>query len=75
MTQEDRAKVATALHLLNEAQSLVNSAASELCSVPGFGKEWSESSKIHDIVKRYWHRVNSRRIGLQERSQQKAVTS
>lgn len=75
MTAEERVKVQTALHLIQEAQGLINQAACELCSVNGFSREWSASGKVYEQVKRYWHRVNSRRVGLLEHEARKAVTS
>ena len=68
MNAESETKVRNALDLLQEAQSLVNQAAAELCSVDGFGREWSKSAKVHDAIKAYWHQVNCRRIGLSERA-------
>ncbi len=75
MTPHEREKVQTALHLIQEAQSLINQAASELCSVNGFANEWSASGKVYERIKRYWHVVNSRRSWLLDRAARKAVTS
>ena len=68
MTDEERVHVQRALDLIQQAQLLINAAAQELCPVNGFANEWSASAKVHDNIKRYWHRVNSRRVGLAQRS-------
>lgn len=52
------------LRIIQEAQSLSNEAARELCPVHGFADEWSESVIVHDAIKAYWHQVNSRLMQL-----------
>jgi hypothetical protein len=41
LSPEDLANVELCLQLLQQAQSLVDSAAQALCPVPGFGNQWS----------------------------------
>lgn len=60
--------VQEALRIIQDAQNLINHAAQELCPVDGFADEWSESVMVHDAIKEYWHRVNSRLRHLQSRS-------
>ncbi len=67
MNGEDIERVRTALHHIQEAQHLIDSAAQALCPVAGFGDEWSASAAVHDRIKAYWHRVSNR---LRERLQQ-----
>ena len=64
MTTEHEEKVRECLALLQEAQTLVNAAASALCSVPGFANEWSGLSKPYETIKSHWHKVAARREKL-----------
>lgn len=68
LTEEEVAKVRSALQLIEEAQHTINYAAQELCSVRGFADEWSGSHAIHDAIKGYWHIVNARLDGLRHRN-------
>lgn len=65
LTEQERQKVRNALACLQQAQYLVDDAARELCSVNGFAREWSDLAKLHDQVKRRWHRIEPRRVTLQ----------
>ena len=60
LSDEDIAKVRRALDIIQEAQNMVNAAAREICSVPGFAKQWSGSRKPYEAVKGYWYRLNDR---------------
>jgi len=57
-------KVQKSLNLLEEAQGLINEAASELSSVDGFADQWSELGKLYDQVKATWHLVDQRQSQL-----------
>jgi hypothetical protein len=60
LSAEHAEHVYEALRIIQEAQSLINEAARQLCPVDGFAEEWSESVVVHDAIKTYWHQVNSR---------------
>ncbi|MGB7329261.1 MAG: hypothetical protein WBD31_30550 [Rubripirellula sp.] len=64
LDQESVDRVRAALELIHQAQLLINHAAQELCPVSGFADEWSKSAEVHDLVKSYWHEVNSRLIEI-----------
>jgi hypothetical protein len=64
MTAEHEEKVRNCLDLLQEAQSLVNQAAQQLCSVPGTADEWSDLSEPIDCIKKHWYKIESRRQAL-----------
>jgi hypothetical protein len=61
-TAEERVRMALAL--IEEAQSLINCAAQELCDVRGMCPEWEGSRRVHDTIKLYWQRVNRKFQGL-----------
>jgi hypothetical protein len=67
LTSEEQDRVRDALDKLQAAQYLIDDAAQALCPVNGFAREWSASGKVHDAVKRYWHRVEARRQQLTPR--------
>lgn len=61
MQPQDEAKVQHCLALLEEAQGLINQAASALCSVPGFADEWAGLSEPYDCVKSHWYKIEHQR--------------
>lgn len=63
-TDHQFAGVLRSLDLIQRAQLLINDAASELCSCPGFADEWSQSGDVHQTVKDYWYVVDARRSQL-----------
>lgn len=60
LAEDDIAKVRRALDIIQEAQNLVNAAAREICSVPGFSREWSDSRRPYEVVRDYWYKLNGR---------------
>lgn len=58
-------KVTSALQKIEEAQGIINEAASELSSVDGFADEWGKVCGLYDQVKEVWYVVDGRRIALQ----------
>lgn len=64
LSTDEQAHVRECLDLIEEAQGLINRAASALCPVRGFADVWGEASDVYETVKHYWHRVNARRGGL-----------
>jgi ribosomal protein L37AE/L43A len=52
--------VRSCLAILQEAQDLCNTAAQELCPVPGFADQWSKLSAPYDAVKAAWYLVHNR---------------
>lgn len=53
-------RVRAALAHLQEAQSLVDRAGQELCSVVGLCPEWTRLGKLYDQVKRHWWAVSTK---------------
>lgn len=64
LTDEECTRVRRALDIIEQAQNLINLAASELCPVQGFADEWSAAYQVHDTVKDYWCLVERRRQHL-----------
>lgn len=62
LTSVDRAKVQRCLDLLEAAQNLIESAAQQLCPVPGFADEWSALDK--QCVKDQWYMVRNRLLEI-----------
>jgi len=60
LSPEEQAKVQEALHLIEAAQSTILSAQHALCPLEGFGDLWTATSRVHDTIKKHWHRVNDR---------------
>lgn len=64
LSPEHRLKVRRCLDILQAAQNLINEAAAELCPVPGFADQWSESAKPYQAVKDYWYLVENHLLTL-----------
>ena len=64
MNQADLDRVRHCLDLLQQAQYLVNEAASALCPVAGFANQWSAAGKVYECIKQYWHTIDGRRMAL-----------
>jgi hypothetical protein len=58
------AKVRICLDKIEEAQGLINEAASGLSSVDGFSEEWSKLGKLYDSIKDHWHLIEGRERDL-----------
>lgn len=69
LSAEHRAKVRACLDLLQDAQSLVDSAAQELCPVPGFADEWSKLAAPYEAVKTAWYLVENRQRVMRDRAE------
>ena len=63
-------KVIGALEKLEQAQGLVNDAATEMCSVEGYADQWSDLTVLYRQVKDHWHTVNNRREELQRQAEE-----
>ena len=64
LSSEESQKVRQALALIQQAQSLILQAQQELCPLEDFGDLWTSTGKLHDAVKKFWHRVNNRAVSL-----------
>ncbi|NCF87811.1 MAG: hypothetical protein GWQ08_20185 [Verrucomicrobiaceae bacterium] len=58
--------VKSCLEKLQQAQGIINEAASDLSAVDGFADEWSKVCGLYDSVKEIWYVVDERRIALQD---------
>ncbi len=65
-------KLRSALEKIERAQKLVNEAGEDLCSIEGYGDQWTEVCKLHDSVKATWHQVDDRREELRFNSRTRA---
>lgn len=50
----------SALDSIQAAQLLIDEARRQLCSVVGFGDQWSNLADVHDSVKAGWYDVERR---------------
>jgi len=65
-TAEERQKIRVCLDLLQEAQSLAESAAESLCSVRGFADIWADTDR-HNCIKARRRWIDARRRALEDR--------
>lgn len=68
LSEEHRQKVQACLDILQEAQNLCDTAAQELCSVPGFANEWSKLGSTYTHVRNAWDLVDARRRTMNDRA-------
>lgn len=54
-----QAKAQKALHLIEQAQTILGLACQELCPIVGACKQWEMVGKHYDKTKALWHRVNN----------------
>jgi hypothetical protein len=57
-------KIRESLEQLERAQNLLYGAARSICSVPGFGAEWSKLCKAGDSAKALWHKMEEKSGGF-----------
>jgi len=58
-------KLISCLEKIQQAQGLINEAASDLSSVPCCAEEWSALCGLYDTVKGHWNLVEARRTALE----------
>ena len=67
MSIADEARVIQCLAILEQAQGMINDAASRLCPVPGFADEWSSLSEPYESIKCAWGRIDTRWMRLRRK--------
>ena len=67
-------RIQEALELIETAQGFMLEAAQRLCPVDGFANEWSATGAMYEKIKKHWHKVNHRRVGLQGRQSRRRAT-
>lgn len=55
-------RIRLALKMIEQAQNLLNEAASSVCPIVGLVKDHERIGKLADKVKAEWHRLNGRTV-------------